>query len=91
MAAYVEGALAAQLPRPDESLRKRVGKQAGEILARGETTLEVLTAAARNMGAAGWNDLAVQVQRDAKASSANGSRPVGKQTNFTDEEYTSGW
>lgn len=77
VAAYVEGAVAAGLPRPDESLRKRVGKQAGDILARGETPIDVLMTAARNSGAGGWNDLAVQVQRDAAAK--NGS-PSGHQT-----------
>lgn len=76
VAAYVEGALAAGLPRPDESLRKRVGKQAGEILARGGIPFDVLVTAGRNTGAGGWNDLAVQIQRDAKheADAAGGSQ-----------------
>lgn len=95
VAAYVEGALSAQMPRPDETLRKRVGKQAGEMLARGEVTLETLTTAAQHMGAGGWNDLAVQVQRDAaggSGSSPNGRSSGGtKQTDFTDEDYQRGW
>lgn len=72
VAAYVDGALAATLPRPDESLRKRVGKQAGEIMARGTATFDALLTAAWNMGAIGWNDLAVQLQRDAAAAKGSG-------------------
>lgn len=72
IAAYVEGAHDAGLPRPSESLRGRVGKQANTLLAEG-ATLEALVAAARSMGAAGWNDLAVQIQRDAVEASERAS------------------
>ena len=75
VAAYVEGALAAKMPRPDEALRKRVGKQAGQLIAQ-KTPMDVLLTAARHMGAVGWNDLGVQIQRDAANASPNGS--VGK-------------
>lgn len=64
IAAYVEGAAAAGQPRPGESLRARVGKQANALLSEGNS-LETLIDAARSMGAKGWNDLAVQLQRDA--------------------------
>jgi hypothetical protein len=62
--AYVEGAKAGGQPRPDLTLRKRVGKQAGELIAQ-NTPMDVLLTAARHMGAGGWNDLSVQIQRDA--------------------------
>jgi hypothetical protein len=73
IAAYVEGAVAAGLDRPVEDLRKRVGNQAGRLMAEG-VDLSKLVTAARNMGAAGWQDLAVQLQRD--AAQANG-KPAG--------------
>lgn len=63
----MDGAKAAGLPAPAETLRSRVGKQARSLLADKKTDHEALLIAARNMGAAGWNDLAVQVQRDAAA------------------------
>lgn len=74
VAAYVDGAVAAGLGRPDESLRKRVGRQAGELIGRGEIPFDALMAAARNMGAGGWNDLAVQVQRDAANANGHGTQ-----------------
>lgn len=80
VAAYVDGAVVAGLPRPDESLRKRVGKQAGEILGRGQVTFDTLLTAARNAGAVGWNDLAVQLQRDAAKTASNGSGPPREAT-----------
>lgn len=78
IAAYVEGALDAGLERPAEELRKRVGSQAGRLIAEGKDLAKLVTAA-RNMGAAGWDDLARQLQRD--SANANGSgRPHGHQT-----------
>jgi hypothetical protein len=62
--AYVDGAKAGGQPRPDEKLRKRVGKQAGELIAQ-QTPMDVLLSAAWHMGAGGWNDLSIQIQRDA--------------------------
>jgi len=64
IAAYVDGARDAGLPTPAESLRARVGKQGRELLAQ-DVALDALAGAARRMGAIGWHDLAVQVQRDA--------------------------
>jgi len=73
VAAYVEGAVAAGMPSPSASLKARVGKQARVLIAEGKTGTDALLAAARNMGAVGWNDLAVQVQRDAAAASGKPS------------------
>lgn len=71
VAAYVDGATGAGQPAPASSLRARVGKQARQLLADGYS-IEALMAAAQHMGAGEWNDLAVQVRKDAAA--ANGSR-----------------
>jgi hypothetical protein len=60
--AYCEGATGASRVRPSESLRARCGKAAGQLLAEG-VPVEIVTAAARAMGAAGWTDLALQVQK----------------------------
>lgn len=65
IAAYVDGARDAGLPVPGEKLRARVGREARGLLAKDPDQLSALVAAARNMGAAGWHDLSVQVQRDA--------------------------
>jgi hypothetical protein len=46
------------------------------MLAEG-TPIGRLTTAAWRMGAAGWNDLGVQVQRDAATANGNGQRPGG--------------
>lgn len=69
VAAYVDGATAAGQPAPASSLRGRVGRQARELLADGYG-IESLIAAAKRMGAGEWNDLAVQVRKD--AAGANG-------------------
>ena len=74
VAAYVDGAKAAGQPVPSASLKARVGRQARELL-REHTPSDVLVRAADHMGRVGWNDLAVQVQRDAAA--ANGNSPAG--------------
>lgn len=68
IAAYMDGAKEAKLPAPAESLRSRVGKQARALLADKNTDHDALLVAARNMGAGGWQDLAVQMQRDAAAA-----------------------
>lgn len=71
---YVDGAKAGRQPRPAESLRKRVGKQAGSLLADKQITADQVLTAAYNMGAGGWADLAVQLQRDAANGKPNGAQ-----------------
>jgi len=70
--AYVDGAKEGRQPHPAESLRKRIGKQAGQLL-KEKTPPDVLLTAAHNAGAAGWHDLAVQIQRDAAAAKGRDS------------------
>ena len=65
VAAYVDGAREANLPRPDKTLTGRVGKQAKAMIATNDH--DTLVTAARACGANGWSDLATQVQRDAVA------------------------
>ena len=65
VAAYVDGALDANQPRPAAPLVARVGKQARSLLT--ETDAALVVTAARNCGANAWTDLAVQLQRDALA------------------------
>ena len=77
VAAYVEGATEAGLPAPSASLKARVGRQARELIAE-RKPMNVLLDAARHMGAVGWNDLAVQVQRD--AANAAGHAAPGEST-----------
>jgi hypothetical protein len=72
VAAYVEGAQDAGQPRPASSLCARVGKQARELFAEGYT-METLIPAARKMGNGEWNDLAVQVRKDAAGSNGRPS------------------
>jgi hypothetical protein len=62
VAAYMDGAAAAGRDRPAGGLPARVGKQAKQLLAEG-IPIEKLTEAANQMGRAGWNDLALQLQR----------------------------
>ena len=76
VAAYVDGAKAAGLPTPGENLRKRVGKQAGALLAQATADPDALFKAAHSMGANGWNDLEVQIQRDAAAAKGINGRPA---------------
>jgi hypothetical protein len=71
VAAYMEGAASADLPVPSGDLRGRVGRQANRLLK--EYPLDALILAARHMGAVGWNDLSVQLQRD--GVTANGQAP----------------
>lgn len=84
IAAYVDGALGAGQPRPAETLRARVGKQARQLLAEGYDA-GTLVAAAATMGAGEWNDLAVQVRKDAAASS--GAGPVDRRQRATDQKF----
>jgi hypothetical protein len=62
VAAYVDGAVAAGKDKPTGSLIGRVGRQAKKLLDEGIPT-DKLVLAADQMGRAGWNDLAVQLQR----------------------------
>jgi hypothetical protein len=63
VAAFVDGATEAGMDAPAARLKARVGKQARELLAEGKDIHRMITAA-RNMGVAGWNDLAVQLHKD---------------------------
>ena len=76
VAAYVDGARESGQPDPAASLRARVGKQARQLLAEGYD-IGVLIAAAKHMGAGEWNDLAVQVRKDAAASNGPGTGAPG--------------
>lgn len=89
VAAYVDGATQAGQPAPASSLRARVGKQARQLLAEGYG-IAALIESAKHMGAGEWNDLAVQVRKDAASPTGNTSG-AGKKVNYTDEEYASGW
>ena len=73
VAAFVEGATASGQKRPASSICARVGKQARALIADGYDVAELITSA-RKMGAGEWNDLAVQVRRDAVGT--NGGQPV---------------
>jgi hypothetical protein len=72
VAAFVDGATANGQPAPASKLRARVGKDARSLLADG-FDLETLIDSARNMGAGEWNDLAVQVRKDAAAANGRAS------------------
>lgn len=88
--AYVDGARESGQPDPASSLRARVGKQARQLLGEGYS-IDTLLAAAKRMGGGEWNDLAVQVRKDAAASNGSTGKTSTKQTNYSDEEYTRGW
>jgi hypothetical protein len=92
IAAFVDGALAANMDRPPEDIRKRVGAAATRLLAEGYA-LERLVTSARAMGATTFNDLAIQVRKDdpnAKpGESPNGHQPFRNpqdQTRYETEE-----
>jgi hypothetical protein len=78
VAAFIDGAVSAGQPEPPTAIRARVGKQARQLLAEGYDA-ETLIKSAFTMGAGEWNDLAVQVRKDAAAanggSSKNGYQP----------------
>jgi hypothetical protein len=69
--AFVDGARDAGQPEPATSIRARVGRDARQLLAQGYDVSDLIDSA-RRMGAGSWNDLAVQVRKDA-AAAANGS------------------
>jgi hypothetical protein len=62
VAAFVDGAATAGLSRPGPSIRGRVGKAAQRLLRDGQDPV-VLSAAARRLGANGWDDLEREVRR----------------------------
>jgi hypothetical protein len=64
--AYIQGCRSINAPDPEGNLCGKVGKQAKAMLTKHDPNL--LMQAAFNMGAAGWSDLAVQIQRDAAAA-----------------------
>ncbi len=74
VAAYLEGAENADLPKPEKTLVSRVGKQAKAMLAT--TGHDSLVTAARACGANGWSDLATQLQRDAVARKQQARGPM---------------
>lgn len=71
VAAFIDGATGAGQPRPSSSIVARVGKQARGLLAEGYD-VEALIKSAHTMGAGEWNDLAVQVRKDAAAGNGGG-------------------
>jgi len=73
VAAFVDGATASGQPRPSSSIVARVGKQARALLAEGYDA-EALIKSAHTMGAGEWNDLAVQVRKDAATASGGGGK-----------------
>lgn len=79
--AFVDGAKAAGLPTPAESLRARVGKQAAKLLAEKGQDPTLVLKAADDMGRAGWSDLAVQIQRT--AAERSGSNSTGQHKPYT--------
>ena len=78
VAAFVEGATGSGQPEPAQNLRARVGRDARQLLAEGYDA-EALIKAAHTMGAGEWNDLAVQVRKDA-ATASGGGKKRGHQT-----------
>ena len=71
--AFIDGATASGQPRPSSSIVARIGKQARQLLAEGYD-VEALIKSAHTMGAGEWNDLAVQVRKDAAAANGNGPK-----------------
>lgn len=85
IASFVEGAVAAGLMRPPQDIRKRVGSQAGRLLAE-KVPLQSLIDSARLMGATEFNDLAVQVRKDdARANGHGGSSAESRQQAVNDQ------
>jgi hypothetical protein len=68
--AFIDGATGSGQPKPGSSIVARVGKQARQLLAEGYD-VEALIKSAHTMGAGEWNDLAVQVRKDAAAATGN--------------------
>lgn len=63
VAAYVNGAVEAGLPRPSERFRGKVGRDARRLSEKDHVPIAALVVAARSMGARGWDDLDREVQR----------------------------
>lgn len=63
VAAYVEGATTAGLPRPSERLRGKVGRDARRLAEKEHVPIPALITAARSMGSRGWDDLDREIQR----------------------------
>ena len=78
VAAFVDGAVSAGQPEPATALRARVGKQARQLLAEGYDAEDLIKSAYR-MGAGAWNDLAVQLRKDAAAANGGTSKSNGHQ------------
>lgn len=76
VAAYVGGAKAGDMPQPTDVLRGRMGKRAAALIKQGTAPQRLLTAA-WNCGIAGWNDIDVQLQRDAAAEKVGPLRATG--------------
>jgi hypothetical protein len=75
VAAYIQGADTAGHDRPAGTLIGRVGRDAKRLITEGHDITK-LVAAAEEMGRAGWQDLAVQLQR----TSANQKNVTGHKT-----------
>lgn len=78
VAAFVEGALSSGQEEPASTIKARVGRDARQLLAEGKSA-EKLIDAARRMGAGEWNDLAVQVRKDAAVATGGTSKRNGHQ------------
>jgi hypothetical protein len=65
VAAFVDGAQASGQPRPPSRICARVGKDARALVIEDRFDIADLIDSARRMGAGGWNDLAMQVRKDA--------------------------
>ena len=72
VAAYVDGATLAGLPRPSERLRGKVGRDARRLAEKEQVPVAALIAAARSMGERGWDDIDRELQRVAA------NKPQGK-------------
>lgn len=84
VAAFVEGAASTGQPPPAASIKARVGKQARQLLAENYDAETLITSAYR-MGAGEWNDLAVQVRKDAAGGRA--SPPADRRQQETDAKF----
>lgn len=90
--AYVDGAKAGGHPRPSERLRKRVGKEATQLLAEKGQDPGMVFDAAFQMGRRGWHDLSVQIQRT--SAERNGTRHgsiTGPYRNPVDQDDYDDW
>ena len=74
VAAFMDGAQSSGQPEPATSIRARVGRDARTLLAEGYD-VETLIKSAYRMGMGEWNDLAVQVRKDAAGSGPGSPAP----------------